>query len=76
MTYAFKQLHAGNPPHFVTLLGNLPRLSAGVAYAYDYFGIHGYEVIQEDFDSENNAVDMMTTKGNDMFQFAVEGNKQ
>ena len=70
MTYIFKQLFNG--PRWGVIKSNLPRRSAGEAYARDWFIQHGYSIVLLDQDEDNDAIDIMTAKHGDLYQFAIE----
>ena len=63
--------HIGGP-RFVEIAGGFVRRSQAEAHFLDYCGKNGLTVICREIDSENDAIDYMTTRGAELIQFAVE----
>lgn len=70
MVYEFKELRAG--PCWLVHKAGLPRLSAGEAFARDWLAERGYAIVLLEHDTENDAIDVMTSKGRLLYQFAIE----
>lgn len=69
--FQFKRLDAG--PRWHVIASGFPRLSAGEAFARDWLAARGYSIVLLEHDSDGlPAIDIMTAKGGDLYQFAVE----
>jgi len=68
--YTFKRLDAGSK--WTIIKAQLPRRSAGEAFARDYFAARGLTILLLDHDDENDAIDIMTTRGDELVQYVVE----
>lgn len=68
--WQFKRLDSG--PSWTVLKDNLPRRSAGEAFARDYLASHGFTLLALDYEDDNAALDIMAARGAMIEQFAVE----
>lgn len=68
MTFEFKELCVG--PSWRRILGPFERLSQAEAHAIDWLRERGYEIV--DRDTDGDAIDLMTARGNAVHQFAIE----
>jgi Holliday junction resolvase-like predicted endonuclease len=70
MTYTFKELDAG--PSWRVIKSGFERRSQAEAFAIDWLRERGYSIIDRDVDAANDAIDMMTAKGDALYQYAIE----
>jgi hypothetical protein len=70
MTYRLQELVGG--PRWRVVRGGFVRRSQGEAFARDWLAANGYALVMLEHDGENDAIDIMTAKGDALRQFAVE----
>lgn len=70
MTYTFKELEAG--PNWRVIRDGFARRSQAEAFAIDWLRERGYSIVDRDVDAANDAIDMMTAKGDALYQYAIE----
>ena len=68
--YEVKELCGG--PRWRHVLGPFERRSQAEAHAIDWFTERGYEIVDRYVDAENDAIDVMTARGDALYQFAIE----
>ena len=70
MKYEFKELCAG--PSWRRVLGPFDRRSQCEAHAIDWLRARNIDIVGRYVDAENDAIDIMTARGDSIYQYAIE----
>ena len=70
MKYEFKELCAG--PSWRRVLGPFDRRSQCEAHAIDWMRARNIYIVDRYVDAENDAIDLMTARGDALYQYAIE----
>ena len=70
MQYEFKELCAG--PSWRRVLGPFDRRSQCEAHAIDWLQARDLRIVCREIDAENDAIDLMTARGDSLYQYAIE----
>jgi hypothetical protein len=68
--YIFRGLVGG--PSFCKIKDGFKRRAQGEAFARTWLEQHGYSIVLLEHDNEMDGVDIMTSRGGALFQFAID----